>query len=123
MGWSIGYDGRWSRDIGYGVPAICDYPKCNEDINRGLSFVCGAQQPFGGDNGCGLFFCSKHLFAHSFRDGDSGFFCKRCIRKLGSYDPKPDTPEWIHHKLTDKSWEQWRKEHPEEVKNLTHPHS
>ena len=28
MGWSIGYDEKWQRDIGYGVPAICDYPGC-----------------------------------------------------------------------------------------------
>ena len=35
MGWSLGYDGRWKRDIGYGVPAVCDFPGCNEEIDRG----------------------------------------------------------------------------------------
>ena len=24
MGWQVGYDSKWQRDIGYGVPAICD---------------------------------------------------------------------------------------------------
>lgn len=28
MGWSVGYDDNWKRDIGYGVPALCDYPDC-----------------------------------------------------------------------------------------------
>src|SRR4051812_7048849 len=27
MGWSIGYDSNWQRDIGYGVPAFCDHPQ------------------------------------------------------------------------------------------------
>ena len=27
MGWSIGFDSKWNRDIGYGVPATCDYPR------------------------------------------------------------------------------------------------
>ena len=41
MGWSIGFDRRWNRDIGYGVPATCDQPGCGADIDRGLAFVCG----------------------------------------------------------------------------------
>jgi hypothetical protein len=24
------------------------------------------------------------------------------------FEPKPDTPEWINHKLTDESWAKWR---------------
>ena len=31
MGWSIGYDNNWNRDIGYGVPAFCDHPKCDKE--------------------------------------------------------------------------------------------
>lgn len=113
MGWSIGYDGNWDRDIGYGVPAVCDQPKCNEEINRGLSYVCGGE-PYGGDRGCGLYFCEKHLL-YSAR---LPILCARCIRSRPAYKPKPDTQEWIKHKLTDKSWKQWRKENPEEVKKL-----
>jgi hypothetical protein len=52
MGWSIGFDTTWNRDIGYGVPAICDRPGCGEAIDRGLSFVCGGE-PYGGEKGCG----------------------------------------------------------------------
>jgi len=118
MGWSIGYDNNWSRDIGYGVPAFCDYPGCNKKIDRGLSYVCGGNAPYGGENGCGLYFCEEHMFYHSFRNGDSGRYCKRCIRHRAPYKPKPEHPDWIKWKLTDKSWEEWRKNNPEEVIKL-----
>jgi len=51
MGWSIGYDEDWKRDIGYGVPSICDHPDCNKEINRGMNYVCGGQA-YGGEDGC-----------------------------------------------------------------------
>jgi len=50
MGWSIGFDSSWNRDIGYGVPAYCDHPKCSKKIDRGLSYVCGGE-PYGGGGG------------------------------------------------------------------------
>ena len=109
MSWSIGFDNHWNRDVGYGVPAICDAPNCEEEIDRGLSYVCGAEQPYGGNNGCGLYFCGKHKFFHSFRNGDSGFFCKKCVNHKSPYKPKPDVVKWINHKMTDESWAEWRK--------------
>ena len=108
MGWSIGYDDNWKRDIGYGVPAYCDHPKCHKEIHRGLAYVCGGG-PYGeslgdGRNGCGLFFCDKH---------GGGFLCPRCRAYKPPYKhPKPDHPEWIHHKMTDESWAEWRNEQP-----------
>ena len=39
MSWSIGYDDNWDRDIGYGVPAYCDHPGCNEEIDRGFDLA------------------------------------------------------------------------------------
>lgn len=104
MGWSVGFDSNWNRDIGYGVPSICDKPGCGAEIDRGLSYVCNDYQPYGGANGCGLFFCPKHQHA-------------RCRHKITT--PTPDTPEWIKHKLAHKSWKQWRAEHPDEVEKLT----
>jgi len=106
VGWSVGYDHQWSRDIGYGVPAICDYPGCTEKIDRGLSYVCG-NEPYGGVDGCGLYFCHKHLFYDPY---GGPFRCKRCCNGLAPFDPKPDTEEWIKHKMTDPSWEKWRLE-------------
>ena len=105
MGWSIGFDSHWDRDIGYGVPAICDHPKCNRKIDRGLSYVCGGE-PYGGEVGCGLFFCAKHL---SWSE-QGRFVCKKCAENKLPYKPKPDVKEWIDWKKTDKSWERWRKE-------------
>jgi hypothetical protein len=115
MGWSIGFDERWKRDIGYGVPAVCDHPDCTEEIDRGLSFVCG-DEPYGGDRGCGLYFCSKHQVG-SVRGGSQ--LCERCYPRVRkSFTPKPDVREWIEHKLTDKSWARWRKESRKEVAEL-----
>lgn len=102
MGWAVGYDERWQRDIGYGVPATCDHPKCGAEIDRGLSYVCAQQQPYGGERGCGLFFCGQHA------DGEG--FCARCQRHRPPFDPTPDVPEWIEHKETDPSWADWRAE-------------
>lgn len=100
MGWAVGYDSMWQRDIGYGVPAFCDHPDCDEKIDRGLAHVCGAQ-PYGGETGCGLYFCGRHLV--------DGKHCERCERDESPFVAKPDMPEWIAHKETDPSWAEWRK--------------
>ncbi len=120
MGWAVGYDPYWCRDIGYGVPAWCDHPDCDEKIDRGLGYVCGGQ-PYGGDIGCGLYFCIDH---------GGGTLCERCEELWLSinggeepadfkpFTPTPDRPEWIRHKLTDDSWQPWRDENPQEVERL-----
>lgn len=114
MSWSIGYDSKWSRDVGYGVPAVCDHPECNEKIVRGLSYVCGSE-PYGGTRGCGLYFCSRHLSVSPKLD----LLCEKCYPRVKKpFKPKADHPDWIHHKLTDSTWEAWRQENPEEVKKL-----
>lgn len=111
MGWSIGYDSNWERDIGYGVPAECDHPKCHERIDRGLGYVCGGE-PYGGEHGCGLYFCGNHQRWSYQR-------CPRCAAYKPPYKhPKPDIEEWINWKLTDESWEQWRKDNPEKVREM-----
>lgn len=119
MGWSIGYDDRWHRDIGYTVPAHCDHPGCNTEIDRGVSYVCGGLEPYGGDHGCGLYFCSAHRIYHRFMDGKSGTYCFRCCNHKVPYKPKPDHPRWIAWKLSDESWTHWRAENPEEVARLS----
>ncbi|MBU8834154.1 hypothetical protein [Mycolicibacterium goodii] len=128
MSWSVGYDPNWKRDIGYGVPATCDHPDCSKEIDRGLSYVCGGE-PYGGEHGCGLFFCGEHLTynlddagSNGRRAGETppGPFCEHCgPAEAGEcFDPKPDLPVWINHKLTDPSWQQWRDENPDEVEEL-----
>lgn len=114
MGWSLGYDSTWCRWIGYGVPAYCDHPKCNAEIDRGLAHVCSGE-PYGGDRGCGLYFCSAHLYLDPVR----GFRCLRCQQSKPPYKRiKPEHPRWIKHLLTDSSWAQWRAENPERVKEM-----
>jgi hypothetical protein len=110
MSWAIGYDNTYRRDIGYGVPAYCDHPQCNAEIDRGLSYVCGGEA-YGGDKGCGLYFCPAHL-------RDEHQRCQRCRHYKRPYPVKPDHPRWIQHKLTDDSWAQWRAENPVEVARL-----
>jgi hypothetical protein len=108
MSWSLGFDPHWNRDIGYGVPAFCDHPGCNKKIDRGLSFVCGGE-PFGGEFGCGLYFCGEHLQLRHPR-GEDGVYqnCRRCMTYRAPFHPKPDHPEWTKWKLTDESWADWR---------------
>ena len=107
MGYSIGWDSTHERDIGYGVPAVCEHPGCNEEINRGMGYACGGGFP---EDGCGMYFCGKHLFPRK---------CERCTEDKEPFDPKPDTKEWIEWKLTDESWQRWRDENPQEVARLT----
>ncbi len=95
MGWSIGFDSHWQRDIGYGVPAECDHPRCRAFIDRGLAYVCGGE-PYGGDLGCGLYFCGAHQVGEHQR-------CLRCVRRRKPYQPKQDVEAWTIHKLTERT--------------------
>jgi hypothetical protein len=124
MGWSIGYDSNWDRDIGYGVPATCDHPGCGKEIDRGLAYLCGGPRPnYGAPHGCGLFFCSDHKqivrVDPADEDGEWADLCERCqAEEQDPFQPTPDVPRWIRHKLTDESWQRWRDEYPKEVAKL-----
>jgi|SRR2546430_17198539 len=109
MSWAVGEHN--GRDIGYGVPALCDHPGCGQKIDRGLGYICGSGEPYGGEKGCGLFFCHEH---------GGGELCARCTAGEEPFTPTPDVPEWINHKLTDPSWAPWRSEHPEWAKAHDH---
>ncbi|MCV7174782.1 hypothetical protein H7H98_03235 [Mycolicibacterium sphagni] len=129
MGWAVGFDTNLYRDIGYGVPAICEHPDCDARIDRGLAYGCG-----GGvmsDEGCALYFCHDHLgnYHDDFVD-DNGevieALCERCAERYRNPDdmtwapfrPKPDLLEWLRHKLTDGSWGEWRLSHPGQVEAM-----
>ena len=115
MGWAVGYDDNWKRDIGYGVPSICDHPGCGKPIHRGLAYVCGGE-PYGGDDGCGLHFCGDHLWLGA--KGKSHQVCDRCRKGKDPFTPTPDTAEWMRHKLRDMTWKPWRDEYPQEVAEI-----
>lgn len=117
MSWAVGYDQTHRRDIGYGVPSQCDHPKCSAPIDRGLAYVCGGE-PYGGEYGCGLYFCLDHLSMVNVANDDAEpEYVQLCERnpytgscELGIFDPTPDTYAWQHHKLTDPSWLQYRRD-------------
>lgn len=113
MSWSVGFDHRWQRDIGHGVPAFCDAPGCGAEIDRGLSHVCGSE-PYGGEHGCGLYFCEKHLLTATF-GRDLCSVCRRCLQHKEPYKPKADHPDWLHHKASDPSWAKWREQNAVEI--------
>lgn len=112
MGWSMGYSHKHKRDVGYGVPAICEHPECTNEIDRGLAYVCGDMHD-GGEYGCGLYFCGEHLLMPMGKRDDCGQLCERCLpgdEGGDPFDPKPDTQQWIDWKETDPSWQKWRDE-------------
>lgn len=112
MGWAIGYDYERDRDIGYGVPCICEHPKCRKEIDRGLAHLCGSICE---DGGCGLYFCGSHLYT----TGSGAERCKACLqRRRKSYKQKPDVRAWLRHKLRHHSWREWRKENPAQVAEM-----
>lgn len=131
MGWGLGYDEDWKRDIGYLVPAYCDHPGCMKKIDRGLSHVCGGE-PYGGSHGCGLYFCNEHLSLHEMmdqpdgedqnqvHDSETAEVCERCASTeyQPPFDPTPEHPEWIDWKLSHPSWAKWREENPAIVETL-----
>jgi hypothetical protein len=115
MGWGLGYDVRWKRDIGYGVPAYCDFPGCTEEIDRGLSYVCCSSEPYGGEHGCGRYYCGKHE-SHKYDDDGEGdtLMCDH----PDDYHVAADHPDWLRWKLTDESWMRWRMENPDAVRAI-----
>jgi len=122
MSWAVGWDAKNQRDVGYGVPAICDHPDCDEKIDRGLSYVCGSEM-YGGEHGCGLHFCSEHTSAQYEMGGDhlllgGAQVCQRCAGHESAFEKKADTQEWVQWKLTHTSWQAWRSENPGLVRNL-----
>lgn len=124
MSYSIGFDPNWRRDVGYGVPAFCDHPECDNEIDRGFSYVCGGDF-YGGEHGCGLFFCGIHLGYSYTEDGmddlrdENGECyparCERCVNGQDSFSRKGEHPRWMNWKLTDPSWGNWRSQDPDTV--------
>lgn len=59
MGWAHCGQDSAGRDIGYAIRATCDHPGCTVEIDRGVSFVCGAMH---GESECSCekYFCGDH---------------------------------------------------------------
>lgn len=129
MGYQVYAVGK--RFGGYCVPAVCEQPECNKEIDRGVSYACG-DEPFS-EFGCDLYFCEEHINDVYFNgdercmseedcDCEMIRLCDRCKDNKTPFPYKPETKEWMKHLLKDKSWKKWRKENPdtvEEYKKLT----
>lgn len=126
MSWAVAFDARWQRYVGYGVPAICDFPECGAPIDRGLAYVCGGD-PFGGQHGCGLYLCGDHrslgrVPADMFDplvagddtedDGQWAELCGRCHAGGQPFEHTPDVREWLDHIMTHETWSDWRLDCP-----------
>lgn len=89
--------------------------RCTVKIDRGLAYVCGGEA-YGGEEGCGLFFCKAHLYFG--RSEDAPQLCPKCFRyDHKPYKPKSNVPEWTEFKMTDPSWAEWRKANAPEITN------
>src|SRR3990167_610655 len=114
MGYSIYFIN--GRDCGYDVPAVCESPKCNKEIDRGMGYCCGGSPD--SEFGCNLYFCGEHLFFRNARGEGYVQNCYRCSHYKPPYKEKPDVKEWVEWKLNDESWAQWRKENKEKVEKM-----
>jgi hypothetical protein len=63
-------------EAGYDVEAVCEEDGCEEQIDRGLAYLCG-NMPGGDEHGCGGYYCGQHLYM-SLTEG-VGDLCVRCI--------------------------------------------
>lgn len=73
-------------EVGYGVTATCEQPNCQEQIDRGMAYLCGETHG-SNENGCGGYFCGSHLYMSP--EGQIGYRCILC-RDNGS-DPTEDS--------------------------------
>ncbi|HIO30751.1 MAG TPA: hypothetical protein EYN44_19435 [Marinobacter salarius] len=95
MGWGdCGTDSQ-GRPIGYVHPATCDHPGCSEQIDRGLSYVCGDMH--GEDEvSCEKYFCSAHrskTVHHEASRGELLSVCDQCAAEL------IESGEWFEDEL------------------------
>ncbi len=133
MGYAIYQVGP--RHGGYGVPAVCEKPECDAQIDRGISYACGGE-PFS-EHGCDRYFCEKHRnytcvtalgdeehTCELEQEDDCEYkeLCERCSHRSKEYpygrepfDYKPETQRWLYHLVHDFSWAEWRRMNIEKV--------
>ena len=90
MSWAhCGTDSQ-GREIGYAIRATCDHLNCSQEIDRGLSYVCGGMH--GEDEvSCERYFCERHQRNHRFvcGYGHETLVCGECARTL------LESGEWV----------------------------
>lgn len=88
MGWAFCGQNRHGQETGYGVPATCDEPGCEKEIDHGLGYLCGGNRFLHDtEHTCAKYYCGEHLFFADTVDPDTGErcyvqACSRCVEKL-----------------------------------------
>lgn len=85
MGWAHCGTDINGRPIGYAHRAKCDWPGCENDIDRGLDYACGGMHGES-EYACEKYFCHKHLVTAKLPNGDIEGFCPSCITSLEDSD-------------------------------------
>lgn len=118
----------WDRFWWYGVPAICEHPDCNKEIDRWMSYACW-WEPFS-EHWCDRYFCEKHLGSKYIKEDwsecnceddckcESVDLCERCRDNKDPFPYKPEHKRWIKHILKDESWEERRNDNPKKIKEF-----
>ena len=76
-------------EAGYAVEDVCHQDGCNEQIDRGLAFLCGDQPGEPCEIGCGRWFCADHLFMSPEEAGGicGGGLCEECLDAYTEENP------------------------------------
>ena len=75
-------------EAGYSVETTCEEKGCEEQIDRGLYYLCG-NTPGGDEYGCGGYYCGQHLYLGSGAPVSEGL-CKRCSDRYEAEHPDPE---------------------------------
>lgn len=92
MGWGdCGVNSTTGEPMGYCHSGTCHHPDCNNIIDHGLAYVCGGMHE-GGEDGCGYYFCSSHLYLGTGR----AQLCEQCMTAKGGQARKVGpSREWL----------------------------
>lgn len=113
MGWNYAIDdsrAEGDQEIGYSVSAKCDLADCEVDIDRGLAYVCGGDA-YGGEYGCGKFFCLPHLGWYSYWTvyGEEHYSPQMCPACGAEWEKQGLTEDEYYDKLEDALYSQYRR--------------
>lgn len=98
----MGYSVYWANDRwqGYDIPAYCDVKGCENKIDRGMGYQHEEDNEGSTPN---VFCCNDHI--------------DEPLVNLELDEGLREHPDWLKHILNHDSWEQWRNENTEYVKD------
>lgn len=99
MSWSHCGTDKEGRLIGYAHEGLCDCFPCLNEIDRGLSYVCGGMH--GEDeHSCDKYFCAEHLEWTLDLDDEYKNVCQECmVRLTTSGEYALNVGDWVIRKI------------------------